>query len=137
MSPVDTIAFDSSEREGAVIQHRTLASAIFAELREDVLSCRIEPGEKLNVSSHAAAAVEKDYSSPGSTAGQMNASPPADRQIPKGSDAGRNFHAVGKNVGRRLLEDCPLLLSEPEAAFEVAERSGTYRRRGWPWRSFR
>jgi DNA-binding GntR family transcriptional regulator len=34
--------------------HRTLASAIFSQLRDDIVSCRIKPGEKLIVSAISA-----------------------------------------------------------------------------------
>lgn len=50
MSPVDLISIEPAEQDGTGIHHRTLASAIFAQLRDDILTCRIKPGEKLNVS---------------------------------------------------------------------------------------
>lgn len=50
MAYADPISMKPAEREGAGSPHRTLASAIFAQLRGDILSCRIRPGEKLNVS---------------------------------------------------------------------------------------
>jgi DNA-binding GntR family transcriptional regulator len=50
LSPLELISIDPSEHEGPGIHHRTLASAIFAQLRDEILSCRIKPGEKLNVS---------------------------------------------------------------------------------------
>jgi DNA-binding GntR family transcriptional regulator len=48
--PVDLISINPTDREGVGTHHRTLASAIFAQLRDDILSCRIRPGEKLIVS---------------------------------------------------------------------------------------
>ena len=50
MAYADLISMKPAERQGAGSPHRTLASAIFAQLRGDILTCRIKPGEKLNVS---------------------------------------------------------------------------------------
>lgn len=50
MSHADLISIEPTDHEGPGPHHRTLASAIFAQLRGDIVSCRIKPGEKLNVS---------------------------------------------------------------------------------------
>ena len=43
-----------AENAGDTKGHRTLASAIFSQLRDEILTCRIKPGEKLVVSSISA-----------------------------------------------------------------------------------
>lgn len=50
MSRADLMTMEPIDQHGGGSPHRTLASAIFAQLRGDILSCRIEPGKKLNVS---------------------------------------------------------------------------------------
>jgi DNA-binding GntR family transcriptional regulator len=50
LSYADLISMKPAEQDGGGSPHRTLASAIYARLRGDILSCRIKPGEKLNVS---------------------------------------------------------------------------------------
>jgi DNA-binding GntR family transcriptional regulator len=43
-----------AETVGDAKGHRTLASAIFSQLRDDIITCRINPGEKLVVSAISA-----------------------------------------------------------------------------------
>jgi DNA-binding GntR family transcriptional regulator len=43
-----------SIESGSARGHRTLASAIFSQLRDDIITCRIKPGEKLVVSAISA-----------------------------------------------------------------------------------
>jgi DNA-binding GntR family transcriptional regulator len=48
------ISINLAAPEGEVRGHRTLASAIFSRLRDDIVTCRIEPGDKLVVSAISA-----------------------------------------------------------------------------------
>jgi DNA-binding GntR family transcriptional regulator len=49
----DTVGI-SLEKAGETRGHRTLASAIFSQLRDDIVTCRIKPGQKLVVSAISA-----------------------------------------------------------------------------------
>jgi DNA-binding GntR family transcriptional regulator len=48
------ISIGNPSGDSSLRGHRTLASAIFSQLRSDIVSCRIEPGEKLIVSAISA-----------------------------------------------------------------------------------